>query len=166
MQTTDWSVGTARVVSSSTLWSNISLSTFSAVLCLAACSLSCKASFLIVMNNRVCAVWRECVVEQKRGSKKCKLIKCCRYTERHELTSESSVDSLDSPVQQREASLLNPAARCESAAALSIWSGWTSELRPEKHSCSLTNRSSTIWIKKKWCKFKRQCSCVKSFSVW
>ena len=52
LQTTDWSVGTARVVSSSMLWSNISLSTFSAIFCLAACSLSqVKLVFLVVMNN-------------------------------------------------------------------------------------------------------------------
>ena len=74
------------------------------------------------------------MVEQNTESEKCKLIKCCRYTETHELTSESPVDSLDSPVQHREASLLNPAARSDLAPALSDGRSWTSELRPEKHS--------------------------------
>ncbi len=66
------------------------------------------------------------------------------------LTSESPVCSLDSSQDQREASLLNPAGCCYSAAALSDGRGWTSELRPEKHSWSLTNCSTSIWIKKKW----------------
>ena len=57
LQTTDWSVGTARVVSSSTLWGNISLSTFSAVFCHAACSLSqVKLVSLWWTTTRVCCV--------------------------------------------------------------------------------------------------------------
>ncbi len=51
-----------------------------------------------------------------------------------ELTSESPVCSLDSPENHTAASLLNPAACCHSAAALSDGRGWTSELRPDKHS--------------------------------
>ena len=51
-----------------------------------------------------------------------------------ELTSESPVCSLDSVENHTAASLLNPAARCHPGPALSDGRGWTSELRPEKHS--------------------------------
>ena len=80
----------------------------------------------------VCAVCRECVVEHCNCN--CKLITFYRDTETHELTSESPVDSLDSPQVQTAASLLNPAGHSRSAPALSDGRGWTSKLRPEKHS--------------------------------
>ncbi len=51
-----------------------------------------------------------------------------------ELTSESPVCSLDSPENHTAASLLNPAGRCYSGPTLSDGRGWTSELRPERHS--------------------------------
>ena len=51
-----------------------------------------------------------------------------------EPTSESPVYSLDSVENCKAASLLNPAACCSSGSVLSDGRGWTSELRPEKHS--------------------------------
>ena len=53
------------------------------------------------------------------------------------LTSESPVDSLDSPVQNTAASLLNPAGCCSSDPVLSDVRSSTSELRPRLHSESL-----------------------------
>ena len=67
------------------------------------------------------------------------------------LTSESPVYSLDSPENHTAASLLNPSGCCYSGPDVSDGRGWTSELRPENHSWSLTNCISTIWIKnKRW----------------
>ena len=51
-----------------------------------------------------------------------------------EPTPVSPVYSLDSVENHTAASLLNPAACCDSGPALSDGRGWTSELRPEKHS--------------------------------
>ena len=51
-----------------------------------------------------------------------------------ELTSESSVYSLDSPVQQTDASLLNQTGRSFHSGPDVSDEGWTSELRPKLHS--------------------------------
>ena len=67
------------------------------------------------------------------------------------LTSESPADSVDYPQNQTVASLLNPAGHCNSAPVLSDGRGWTSELRPEKHSWSRIHCNSSIWIKNKLC---------------
>ena len=67
-----------------------------------------------------------------------------------ELTSEPPVYSFGSVESHTAASLLNPAGcRCPGP-ALSDGRGWNSELRPEKHSWSLTFCRPTIWIKDKW----------------
>ncbi len=60
------------------------------------------------------------------------------------LTSESSVCSVGSPQDQTALSHLSPSVCFLSAAALSDGRGWTSELRPENHSWSLSNRSTSI----------------------
>lgn len=62
------------------------------------------------------------------------------------LTSESPGCSVDSPQDQTAASLLDPAACCCSAPALSDGTGWTAGPRPDGHSWSRTNRSYLIWI--------------------
>ena len=54
-----------------------------------------------------------------------------------ELTSESSVYSLDSPVQQTDASLMIQTGRYSSGPDVSDGRGCTSELRPKLHSESL-----------------------------
>jgi len=78
------------------------------------------------------------------------------------LTSESPVYSLDSPRDHGDPSGLNTAGPgCHSGPVLSDGRGWTSELRPEKNSWSLTNCSSSIWIKNQRCEFRRQSSCLK-----
>ena len=65
-----------------------------------------------------------------------------------ELTSESPVYSLDSPVQQIEAQFLNqsdnPPGGFHSGQALSDGRGWTSELRPQLHSESLRVHSQKV----------------------
>ena len=76
------------------------------------------------------------------------LVKDIKYTKTSkatvsELTSEFSVYSLDSPVQQREASLLNQTACCYSGPDLSD-EGWTSELRPQLHSETLRVHSQRV----------------------
>jgi len=68
------------------------------------------------------------------------------------LTSESPVYSLDSPRDHGDPSGLNPAGCWVSGPVLSDGRGWTSELRPEKNSWSLTNCSSSIWIKNQRCR--------------
>ena len=65
------------------------------------------------------------------------------------LTSESPVCSVDSPENHTAASLLNPAACWNSGPDVSDGRGWTSELRAENHSWSLTNCSHQMWIKNK-----------------
>ncbi len=60
------------------------------------------------------------------------------------LTSESSVCSVGSPQDQTALSRLSPSVCFLSAAALSDGRGWTSELRPENHSWSLSNCSASI----------------------
>ena len=77
-----------------------------------------------------------------------------------ELTWESPVCSLDSPEDLSAASLLNPADSWDSGPELSDGC-WTSELRPEQNSWSLSSCSSPVWIKKTWCNFRKQCSCLK-----
>ncbi len=67
-----------------------------------------------------------------------------------ELTSESPVCSLDSSVQHTAASLLNPAACCDSCSALSDGRGWTSELRPQLHSESLRVHSQKVCDDRKY----------------
>ena len=68
-----------------------------------------------------------------------------------ELTPVPPVYSLDSPENHTAASLLTPSGCCYSGPDVSDGRGWTSELRPENHSWSLTNCSSSIWIKnKRW----------------
>ena len=88
---------------------------------------------------------------QKRAENNLSTIFWNKHREKtHELTSESPVYILDSPVQNTAASLLNPAACCHSGPDVLDGRGWTSELRPEKHSWSLTDGTTTIWIKYKW----------------
>ena len=58
---------------------------------------------------------------------------------------------MDSGVQQRDASLLNPAGRYYSGPALSDGRGWISELRPEKYSLHLWSDSLTDWTQSKVC---------------
>ena len=81
------------------------------------------------------------------------------------LTPESPVYSLDSSEDQTAASHLNSAGCCYSDPDLSDGRGWTSELRSENHSWSLTNCSWSIWIKNKWRHFRKQSSFFKSFNV-
>ena len=59
-------------------------------------------------------------------------------------TSESPVDSLDSPVQNTAASLLSPAGSCSSDPVLWDVRGLTSELRPRLHTESL--RVHNHWV--------------------
>ena len=54
------------------------------------------------------------------------------------LTWVSPADSVDSPVQQTAASLLNPAGRCYSGPDVSDWRTESWELRTEPHNFSLT----------------------------
>lgn len=49
------------------------------------------------------------------------------------LTTESPVQSLDSPQDLTVASFLNHAGRCPSGPELLDGRGWISELRPESH---------------------------------
>lgn len=59
----------------------------------------------------------------------------------YSLTSASPVYSLDTPEDHAIASLLNPPGCFQLHPALSAERGWTSELRPKKHSPSLTNNA-------------------------
>ena len=61
-----------------------------------------------------------------------------------ELTSESSVHSLDSPVQQTAASLMSQTVCCDSGPDVSDGRGCTSELRPKLHSESLRVHSYKV----------------------
>ena len=61
-----------------------------------------------------------------------------------ELTSESPVYSLDSPVQQTDASLMNQTVCFHSGPDVSDGRGWTSELRPKLHSESLRVHSQKV----------------------
>ena len=70
------------------------------------------------------------------------------------LTSETPIYILVSAENHKAASLLNPAACFHSAQGFSCGRGWTSELRLEQHSQSLTNGSQTTWTKNKWCRWK------------
>lgn len=72
-----------------------------------------------------------------------------------ELTKESRVYIVDSPIRQTRASLLNPAACFLSGPALSGGRGWTSELRQQLHSESLRANIHGVWedkvnVKSKW----------------
>ena len=60
-------------------------------------------------------------------------------------TWECPVSSVDPPVQQTAASLLNLLDDCSSPPALSDGRGWSSELRPEKHSLPLWSDILTDW---------------------
>ena len=82
----------------------------------------------------------------------------------HNNTAETSMDRLRLSTDPRVSSLqCGLSTRSDSSftsesfrlvevsdPALSDGRGWTSELRPENHSWSLTNCSPTIWIKNKW----------------
>ena len=61
-----------------------------------------------------------------------------------ELTSESSVYSLDSPVQKTAASLMNQTVCSHLGPVLSDGRGCTSELRPKLHSESLRVHSPKV----------------------
>ena len=94
------------------------------------------------------------------------LLKPARTDSNSLLTSESPVYSLDSPEDQTAASRPSPSGHFLLDAEISDgMRGWTSELRPEKHSWSLTTCSTSIWIKNKWRHFRKQSSCLKSFNV-
>ena len=75
---------------------------------------------------------------------------CSRYKfnkhreKSHKLTLESQVDSLDSPIQNTAASLLNHSGCCNSGPDVSDVRGWTSELRRWLHSESLRVHSPSV----------------------
>ena len=80
------------------------------------------------------------------------------------LTWESPVCSLDSPEDLSAAPLLNPAERCHSGPDLSDGC-WTSELRPEQNSWSLTTCSPSVWIKKTWWGYKSVYNPIRCYST-
>ena len=65
------------------------------------------------------------------------------------ITPQSPVCILDPSEDLAAASILNPEDCWGPGPALSDGRGWTSELRLKKNSWSLTNCSSTVWIKKR-----------------
>ena len=85
-------------------------------------------------------VWT-CEVKERR--------QCFDNKQEVDLTWELPVHSVDSPVQQTAASLLNPAGCCYSGPALSDWRTGIWGLRTELHSFSLRGYSRSVWRRRK-----------------